>query len=81
MHGTRAVCADGGEEVLGLETVGYIIKFLAVASEEDGACAGAVANAYHVALYVGRAIWGGCERLVVAAGTDRGVGYGCFVPA
>ena len=81
VHRTRAVCADGGKEVLGLETVGYVIKFLAVASKEDGARARAVADAYHVALYVGRTVGGGCERLVVAAGTDGGVGYGCFVPA
>lgn len=81
MHRTRAVCADGGEEVLGLETVCYIVEFLAVASEEDGARAGAVADAYHVALYVGGAVGGWCERLVVTAGTNGGVGYGGFVPA
>ena len=52
VHRTRPVCADGGKEVLGLQTVGYVIEFLAVASKEDGTRAGAVANAYHVALYI-----------------------------
>ena len=81
VHGARAVCADGGEEVLSFETVGYIVEFFAIASEEDGARAGAVADAYHVALDVGRAVGCRCEGLIVAAGTGRGVGYGGFVPA
>ena len=81
VHGARAVCADGGEEVLSFETVSYIVELFAVASEENGACAGAVADAYHVALDVGRAVGGRCEGLVVAAGTGRGVGYGGFMPA
>ena len=81
VHCTRAVCADGGEEILGLETVGYIVEFLAVASEEEGARAGPVTAAYLVALYVRGAVGGGGESLVVAAGTEGGVGYGGFVPA
>ena len=81
VHSARAVCADSGEEVLGFETVGYVVEFFAVAGEEDGAGAGAVADTYHVALDVGGAVGGGCEGLVVAAGTEGGVGYGGFVPA
>ena len=81
VHSAGAVCADGGEEILSFETVGYIVEFFAVASEEDGARAGAVADAYHVALDVGGAVGRRCEGLVVAAGTGRGVGYGGFVPA
>lgn len=81
VHGARAVCTDGGEEVLGFETVGYVVEFFAVTSKEYGARAGAVADAYHVALDVRGAVGGRCEGLVVAAGTGRGVGYGGFVPA
>ena len=81
MYGAWPVSTDGWEEVLGFETVGDVIKFSAVAGEEDGAGARAVADAYYVALDVGRAVWGGCERLVVAAGTGGCVGYGGFVPA
>lgn len=81
VHGARAVCADGGEEVLSFETVGYVVEFFAVASEEDGARAGAVADAYNVALDVGGAVRGRCEGLIVAAGTEGGVGYGGLVPA
>ena len=81
MHRTRPVCADGGKEVLGLQTMGYVIEFLAVASKEDGARAGAVTNAYHVALHIRGTVGRGCERLIVAAGTDGGVGYRSFVPA
>lgn len=81
MHGARAVCADSGEEVLGFETVGYVVELFAVASEEDGARAGAVANSYNVALDVGGAVGGRCEGLIVAAGTGGGVGYGGFMPA
>ena len=81
VHGARAVCADSGEEILGFETVGYVVELFAVAGEEDGTRAGAVADSYNVALDVGGAVGGRCEGLVVTAGTGRGVGYGGFVPA
>lgn len=81
MHVARAVGADGGEEVLRLEAVGDVVELFAVAGEEDGARAGAVADSYNVALDVGGAVGGRCEGLVVTAGTGRGIGYGGFVPA
>lgn len=81
VYGARTVCADGWEEVLRFQAVGNVLEFLAVAGEEEGAGAGAVADAYDVALDVGGAVGGGCERLVVAALTGGGVGYGVFVPA
>ena len=81
MYGAGAVGADGGEEVLRLEAVGDVVEFLAVAGEEEGACAGAVADADDVALDVGRAVGSRCEGLVVAALASGGVGYRVFVPA
>lgn len=81
MHGAGSVGADRGKEVLGFEAVGYVIEFLAVAREEERAGARAVADANDVALDVGRAVWSRGERLIVAAGPWRGVGYGGFVPA
>ena len=75
VHGARAVCANGGEEVLSFETVSYVVEFFAVASEEDGARPGAIADAYNVALDVGGAVGGRCKGLVVAAGTEGGVCY------
>jgi hypothetical protein len=81
VYGAGAVGADGGEEVLRFEAVGDVVEFLAVAGEEEGAGAGAVADADDVALDVGRAVGGGCEGLVVAALARGGVCYGVFVPA
>ena len=81
VYGARAICADSGEEVLGFETVCYVVQLFAVAGEEDGARAGAITDSYNVALGVGGAVRGWCEGLVVTAGTGRGVGYGGFVPA
>lgn len=81
MDGARPVGADGGEEVLGFEAVGDVVELLAVAGEEEGSGAGAVADADDVALDVGRAVGGRCEGLVVAALAGGGVGYGVFVPA
>lgn len=81
VDGARAVGADGGEEVRCLEAVGDVVELLAVAREEDGAGARAVADADDVALNVGRSVGGGSEGLVVAALAGGGVGYGVFVPA
>jgi hypothetical protein len=81
VHGAGPVRADGGEEVLRFEAVGDVVEFLAVAGEEEGSGAGAVADADDVALHVGGAVGGGGEGLVVAALAGGGVGYGVFVPA
>lgn len=62
-----AVGAEGREEVEGFEPVDDVFEFFAVAREEDGTGARAVANADDVALDVGGAVWGGVEGLVVAA--------------
>ena len=61
--------------------MGDVIELLAVAGEEEGAGAGAVADADDVALHVGGTVGGGREGLVVAALAGGGVGYGVFVPA
>lgn len=81
MDGAGTVCADGGEEVLRFKAVGDVVEFLAVAGEEEGACAGTVADADDVALDVGRAVRGWGEGLVVAALAGGGVRHGVFVPA
>ena len=81
VHGAGSVGADRGEEILGFETVGYVVEFFAVTRKEDRAGARAVADANDVALDVGRAIWSGREGLVVPARSWGGVGYRGFVPA
>ena len=52
VYGTGSVRADGWEEVLRFEAVGYVFEFLAIASEEDGAGPWTVATANDVALNV-----------------------------
>jgi hypothetical protein len=64
---TRPVRADRGEEILGFEAMGDVVKFFAIAGEEDGASSGPVADADYVALDVfGTVICRG-EGLVEAA--------------
>ena len=74
MYGAWSVGTDSGEEVLGFQAVRDVVEFFTVAGEEDGAGAGAVSDAYYVALDVGGAVGGGCEGLVVAAGPEGCVG-------
>ena len=81
VDGAGAVGAHGGEEVLVFKAVRDVVEFFAVACEEDGAGAGPIADAYYVALDVGRAVGGGGEGLVVPAGAGGGVGEGGAVPA
>ena len=81
MYGARAISTNGGKEILGFETVSDVVELFTVAGEEDGTGTWAVADSYNVALDVGGAIWGGGERLVVAAGPNGGVGYRGFVTA
>lgn len=69
----RAVGADGREEVLGFQAVGDVFELFAVAREEDGSGAWTVADADHVALFVGGCVLCARERLVVAPLTCRGV--------
>ena len=73
MHCARAVGADCGKEILGFESMGDIVEFLAVAGEEDSPGSGTVAYADDIALDVFWAIIGGREGLVVAAMAGRGV--------
>ena len=73
MHCARAVGADCGEEVLGFQTVGHVVEFLAVAGEKDGARSGAVSDANNVALDVFRSVVCGSEGLVMAAVAGGGV--------
>ena len=77
----RTVGADCGEEILGLETVGDVVKLFAVAREEKCACSGSIANADDIALYVFRAVVCGGEGLIVATLAGRGVRYRRLVPA
>lgn len=58
-----------------------VFEFFAVASEEDGARARAVADADYVALDVAGAVGGGGEGLVVAAVAGGGVGDAVAVVA
>ena len=74
MHLTRTIGADGREEILGFEPAVDVVKFFAVACEEDLAVARAVAYAYYVALHVVGGVRCAGEGLVVAAQT---VGYVC----
>lgn len=67
MHLARSLSTDGREEVLSLEAMCNIVKFLAVAGEENGSGAGPVANSNDVSLDICWSISGGCERLVVAS--------------
>ena len=81
MHGTRPICADGGEEILGFQAVGDVVELFAVAGEEDGASSWAVADADDVALDVFGGVVCGSERLVEAAVAGGDVREGGFVPA
>lgn len=67
MYCAGAVGAEGGEEVEGFEPVDDVFEFFAVACEEDGAGARAVADPDNVALDVGGTVGGGVEGLIVAA--------------
>lgn len=73
--------ADGREEVQGFEAVCGVVKFFAVAREEDGACAWTVADADDVTLVEGGRVRGTIERLIVAALAKGRVGDRVFVPA
>ena len=81
VNGTRPVCADGGEKVLGFEAVGDIVEFFAVTREEDGAGPWAVANADDIALDIFGGVVCRMEGLVEAAMAGGGVGDGRFMPA
>lgn len=78
---SRAVGADGREEVLGLEAVDDFLELLAVAGEEDAACPGSVADTDNVALNELGAVRCLVEGLVVAAVACGLVGNRVFVEA
>lgn len=75
MYGAGPAGADGGEEVLRFQAMGYVVELLAIAREEDGAGAWTIADADNVALNVFRAVGGRGEGLVVAPGAGGGVCY------
>ena len=81
MHGSGAVGSNGGDEVLGFEAMRYIIQLLTVASEEDGARAGTVADANDIALDNLGSVGGGIKGLVIPANTAREVSDGRLVVA
>jgi hypothetical protein len=66
--------ADRRKEVLCFETVCDIIKFLAVAGEEDRPSARPVSDTDNVALNICGSVSGRCEGLVVASVAVRSVG-------
>lgn len=76
-----AVGADGGEEVLRLDTVNDVLQFLTVAGEENGARPRAVADANDVALDVLRCVGRRVEGLVAPALARRQICGGVFVEA
>ncbi|KAI6770773.1 hypothetical protein HG531_009628 [Fusarium graminearum] len=51
VNSSRAVCTDGREEVLCLETVDYLFELLAIAREEDSTGSRTVTHANNIALY------------------------------
>ena len=59
----------------------HILQLLAVPSKENGARAGAVANADNVALYNVRTVWSRCKGLVEAASAVGKVGNRVFMEA
>lgn len=80
----RAACigADGGEEVVAVEADVGVLELLAVAGEEDGAGAWAVADAENVAFGEGRAVRGGSEGVGVGLeAVGREVADRVLVPA
>lgn len=82
MHLTRSLGADRGEEVLSLESVCNVVKFLAIASEENRSSARSVTNSNDVSLNICGPVSGRCEGLVVASITvgsvrDRGLVVAC----
>jgi len=80
VHFTGTGGADGGEEVWVLERVRYVFELAAIAGEEDGSSARAIAYADDVADDIGWSVGRcGCERLVEAAVAGGEVGDGCFV--
>jgi hypothetical protein len=68
---SRAVCADGGEEVLRLETVDYLFELLTIACEEDSTSPRSVTHADNIALYQWGPVRSGAKWLVIAASTGR----------
>ena len=80
MYGARTVGTDGWKEVLCLEPMSNVVKFLAIAGEEYTAGSGTVADPNHIALHEVGTIIGWVEGLIIPAMTSRYVGYGAFVP-
>jgi hypothetical protein len=74
-----SVCADSGEEVLGLEAVCDVVKLLAVSSEKEGSGSRSVSDADDISLDVCGTVGRGLEGLVVSAVSVGHVGYRGFV--
>lgn len=53
VNGGGTVCSNGGEEVLCLETMDYLLQFLTVTSEEDSSSSRTITHADNVALNQG----------------------------
>ena len=81
MNNRGTVGADSREEVLCLESMDDLIKFLAVASEEDGSGSWTVTNTNDIACNVLRAIVHAAEGLVVATVAVGLISYGVLVKA
>jgi hypothetical protein len=71
VNSSRAVCANGGEEVLCLETVDYLFELLTIACKEDSTSSRPVTHTNNIALYQWGPIRSGAKWLVIAASTGR----------
>ena len=81
VYDARPVRADGGEEVLCLQSMDSILHLLAVSCEENRASPGPVADANNIALHNLRTVGSCCEGLVIAAGAVGQIGNRIFVEA
>jgi len=69
VNSSGTICSNGGEEILCLETVNYLLKFLTVASEEDSASSRTITHADDIALDQGGTIRSRAKWLVITAST------------
>jgi hypothetical protein len=81
VHRRRSVGANDGEKVEPLETDKGVLVLPAVAGEEYGSGARAVADAKDVTLSKGRAVGGRGEGVVVGFEAVGMIGNGVFRPA
>jgi hypothetical protein len=69
MDSAGTIGTDGGKEVLRFQSMSDVIKFLAVACEEDCPASRSVSNTDNVTLYVLMTVESWSERLIEASMT------------